>query len=170
MLTGAVPLLAVFVNPHPLAVSSVVAADRVPWLLLALPAGAFADKFSRGPLMAMTNVLRAAAIAIGAFLILGGQITLATLILIVLVNAGGRAIYYSSLQAVVPDIVQSDALEYANGVLVGTETGHRDPRRPGRRDLVLRHEQGAAVLHRRHRIGAVLHPLHRLPLEGPPLR
>ena len=49
MLTGAVPLLAVVVNPHPLAVSSVVAADRLPWLLLALPAGAFADKFSRGP-------------------------------------------------------------------------------------------------------------------------
>jgi MFS family permease len=123
MLTGAVPLLAVFVNPHPLAVSSVVAADRIPWLLLALPAGAFADKFSRGPLMAITNVLRAASIAIGAFLILSGHINLATLILMVLVNAGGRAIYYSSLQAVVPDIVQSDALEYSNGLMVGTETG-----------------------------------------------
>jgi MFS family permease len=122
MLTGAVPLLAVFVNPHPLAVSSVVAADRIPWLLLALPAGAFADRFSRGPLMAMTNVLRAAAIAGGAFLILGGHIGLATLILIVLVNASGRAIYYSSLQAVVPDIVPSDALEYSNGLMIATET------------------------------------------------
>src|SRR5277367_648254 len=63
MATGAVPLLAVVVNPHPLAVSSVVAADRLPWLLLALPAGAFADKFSRGPLMVVTNLIRAAAIA-----------------------------------------------------------------------------------------------------------
>jgi MFS family permease len=122
MLTGAVPLLAVFVNPHPLAVSSVVAADRIPWLLLALPAGAFADKFSRGPLMAITNVLRAGAIAIGAFLILGGHINLATLILIVLINASGRAIYYSSFQAVVPDIVPSEALEYSNGLMIGTET------------------------------------------------
>src|SRR5271170_6358114 len=100
MLTGAVPLLAVFVNPNPLAVSTVVAADRVPWLLLALPAGAFADKFSRGPLMVITNVLRAAALAIGAYLILGGHIDLALLILVVLINASGRAIYYSSLQAV----------------------------------------------------------------------
>jgi MFS family permease len=122
MLTGAVPLLAVFVNPHPLAVSSVVAADRIPWLILALPAGAFADKFSRGPLMAITNVLRAVAIALGAFLILRGHISLATLILIVLVNASGRAIYYSSLQAVVPDIVSSDALEYGNGLMIATET------------------------------------------------
>ena len=73
--------------------------------------------------MAITNVLRAAAIAIGAYLILGGHISLAALILVVLVNASGRAIYYSSLQAVVPDIVPSDALEYSNGVLIGTETG-----------------------------------------------
>ena len=65
MTTGAVPLLAVVVNPHPLAVSSVVAADSLPWLLLALPAGAFADRFARGPLMAVTNVFRAAAIAGG---------------------------------------------------------------------------------------------------------
>ena len=123
MVTGAVPLLAVFVNPHPLAVSSVVAADRIPWLLLALPAGAFADRFARGPLMAMMNVIRAAAIAAGALLILNDRLNLALLILVVLINGGMRAIYFSSLQAVVPDLVTSDALEYGNGVLIGTETG-----------------------------------------------
>ncbi len=121
MTTGAVPLLAVIVNPHPLAVSTVVAADSLPWLLLALPAGAFADKFPRGPLMAITNLLRAAAILAGALLILNHRMTLAILIVVVLVNAGGRAIYYSSLQAAVPDLVPSDALEYSNGVLVSTE-------------------------------------------------
>ena len=126
MATGAVPLLAVFVNPHPLAVSSVVAADSLPWLLLALPAGAFADRFARGPLMAITNVLRAAAILIGAFLILNDRMTLALLILVVLVNAGGRAIYYSSLQAVVPDLVPSDALEYCQRRLDRYRGGHRD--------------------------------------------
>jgi hypothetical protein len=46
---------------------------------------------------------------------------LALLILVVLVNASFRAIYYSSLQALVPDLVASDSLEYANGVLTGTE-------------------------------------------------
>jgi MFS family permease len=118
---GAVPLMAVVINPHPLAVSSVVAADSLPWLLLALPAGAFADRFERGPLMALSNLVRAVAIVAGAFLILSDRITLPLLILIVLINAGGRAIYYSSLQAIVPDLVQSEALEYANGVLTGTE-------------------------------------------------
>jgi MFS family permease len=113
--------MAVVVNPHPLAVSSVVAADSLPWLLLALPAGAFADRFERGPLMAIANLVRAVAILGGAFLILNDRMTLALLILIVLINAGGRAIYYSSLQAIVPSLVESDALEHANGILNGTE-------------------------------------------------
>jgi MFS family permease len=121
MAYGAVPLMAVAVNPHPLAVSSVVAADSLPWLLLALPAGAFADRFERGPLMAIPNLARAAAIAGGAYLILSDRMTLALLILVVLINASARAVYYSSLQAIVPDLVHSDALEYANGVLSGTE-------------------------------------------------
>ena len=121
MAFGAVPLMAVVVNPHPLAVSSVVAADSLPWLLLALPAGAFADRFPRGPLMAIPNVARAAAIAGGAFLILSDRMTLALLILVVLINASARAVYYSSLQAIVPDLVHSDGLEYANGALTGTE-------------------------------------------------
>jgi MFS family permease len=113
--------MAVVVNPHPLAVSSVVAADSLPWLLLALPAGAFADRFERGPLMAISNVLRALVILLGAFLILSDRMNLVFLILVVLINAGFRAIYYSSLQAIVPDLVRSEALEYANGVLTGTE-------------------------------------------------
>src|SRR5277367_4314205 len=87
MTTGAVPLLAVVVNPHPLAVSSVVASDSLPWLLLALPAGAFADKFPRGPLMALTNILRAVTITLGALLIVTNRMTLGLLILVVLVNA-----------------------------------------------------------------------------------
>ena len=49
--------------------------------------------------------------------------TLAILIVVVLINAGGRAMYYSAAQAIVPELVRSDALEHANGVLSGTEAG-----------------------------------------------
>ena len=123
LLLGAVPLMAVFVDPNPLAVSSVVAADKLPWLLLALPAGSFADRFARGPLMAISNLARALAILVGAFLILSDRMTLAILIVVVLINAGARAMYYSAAQAIVPELVPSDALEHANGVLSGTEAG-----------------------------------------------
>ena len=120
---GAVPLLAVVVDPHPLAVSAVIAADSLPWLLLALPAGAFADRFERGPVMAFANIVRAAAILAAAALVATDRINLALLIIVVLINAGSRATYYSSLQAMVPELVRSDGLERANGVLTGTEAG-----------------------------------------------
>jgi MFS family permease len=122
LILGAVPLLAVVVDPNPLAVSAVAAADSLPWLLVALPAGAFADRFDRGPLMALANVLRAGAILAAALLILSDNMDLARLLLVVLVNAAGRAIYYSSFQAVVPELVGSQSLERANGVLTGTES------------------------------------------------
>ncbi len=123
MAYGAVPLLAVAVNPHPIAVSAVAAADSLPWLLVALPAGAFADRFERGPLMALSNILRAGMILVAAFLVLSGQMTLWLLIVAVLVNASARAIYYSSYQAIIPAIVDTKELEHANGVLSATEAG-----------------------------------------------
>jgi MFS family permease len=123
LMLGAMALMAVVIDPRPLAVSAVVAADSLPWLLLALPAGAFADRFARGPLMAISNAVRAIVVAIGAFLILSDRMTLAILIVVVLINASGRAMYYSAAQAIVPELVESKALEHANGVLSGTEAG-----------------------------------------------
>lgn len=122
-LLGAVPLLAVVVDPHPLAVSAVAAADSLPWLLLALPAGAFADRFDQGPLMALANAFRGGVILLAALLIVSGRIDLVLLILVVLLNAGARAVYYSSFQAMVPALVDTDSLEHANGLLAGTESG-----------------------------------------------
>jgi MFS family permease len=120
---GAVPLLTVMVNPHPVAVSAVAACDTLPWLFMALPAGAFADRFERGPLMALCNVLRALAVLVAAVLVLNGEMRLWILIVVVLVNSAGRAVYYSSFQAIVPNLVEPDALEHANGLLTGTEAG-----------------------------------------------
>jgi MFS family permease len=123
LLLGAVPLLALAVNPHPVAVSTVAACDSLPWLLMALPAGAFADRFERGPLMALCNALRAMAILVAALLILNGSMRLWILIVVVLINSSGRAVYYSSYQAIVPTLVETDGLERANGLLMGTEAG-----------------------------------------------
>lgn len=123
LFAGAVPLLTLTVNPHPLAVSAVVAADSLPWLLMALPAGTFADRFQRGPVAALSNGLRAVIILLSTLLILSDRMTLTLLILIVLVNASARAFFYSSYQALVPEIVDSRDLEHANGLLTGTEAG-----------------------------------------------
>ena len=73
--------------------------------------------------MALANVLRAAAILSAVALLVTDHMTLTLLIVIVLINAGGRATYYSALQAMVPELVKDDDLERANGVLTGTESG-----------------------------------------------
>jgi MFS family permease len=118
---GAVPLLAVLVDPRPVAVSVVAAADNLPWLLVAVPAGVLADRFDRGPTMALMNAFRALVILIGAVLVVTGHMNLGLLVLVVLINAAGRAVYYSSMQALTSDLVGPHELEHANGVLSGTE-------------------------------------------------
>ena len=119
---GAVPLLAVAVDPHPFAVSSVAAADSLPWLVMALPAGALADRFERGRVAAVSNLLRAALILATALVVFNGQMTLAILLFVVLANASARAFYYSAFQAIVPEIVETRDLEPANGALYATES------------------------------------------------
>ncbi len=120
---GAVPLLAVVVDPRPLAVSVVAAADTLPWLLFAVPAGHLADRFDRGRVIALTNALRAAAMLAAAALIVHYRISLAALVAIVLLNASGRTVYFSSVQAMAPRLVDDRDLEQANGILNGTEAG-----------------------------------------------
>ena len=51
------------------------------------------------------------------------RISLALLIIIVLLERGGRAIYFSSVQAMTPGFVDTRDLEQANGILSGTEAG-----------------------------------------------
>jgi len=101
----------------------VAAADSLPWLLMALPAGHFADRFARGPVMVAANTMRAVAMFAAVLLIASHHISLPLLITVVLINAGGRAIYYSSFQALVPGLIDTRDLEQANGILSGTEGG-----------------------------------------------
>jgi MFS family permease len=118
---GAVPLLAVVVNHHPLAVSAVAAADSLPWLLAALPAGLFADRFERGRLMAVVNIGRGVVLAGLAVLVALHEINLTLLILFVLANGTARTLYYSASQAAIPELVPLGSLGRANGVITGTE-------------------------------------------------
>ena len=118
---GAVPLLALVVDPRPLPVAAVAAADTLPWLVLALPAGALADRFERGRLMAVVNMGRGLILATLALLVGLGVIDLALLLLLVFANGGARAIYYSASQATVPELIGPASLNRANGVLGGTE-------------------------------------------------
>ena len=118
---GAVPLLALVVDPHPIAVSGVAAADTFPWLVLALPAGALADRYERGRVMALTNMGRAVVLVALAILVATQRIDYLALVILVFLNGGARAIYYSASQATVPELVEANDFPRANGILSGTE-------------------------------------------------
>lgn len=114
-------MLALVVDPRPLAVSAVIAADSLPWLLAALPAGSLADRFERGRLMAVVNVARGLVLAGMAALVGLRKMDLLLLLVFVLANGTLRAMYYSGSQAAVPELVSAEAIARANGVLTGTE-------------------------------------------------
>jgi MFS family permease len=118
---GAVPLLALVVDPSPIPVAAVAAADTLPWLVLALPAGALADRMERGRLMAVVNIARGFILALLAVLVASHRIDLGLLVLLVFANGGARAIYYSGSQATVPELIETKSLAHANGILSGTE-------------------------------------------------
>jgi MFS family permease len=118
---GAVPLLALFVDPHPIAVAAVAAADTFPWLVLALPAGALADRYERGRVMAVTNMGRALVLVTLALLVASHHINVPLLIALVFINGGARAVYYAGSQATVPELVEPGSFPHANGILSSTD-------------------------------------------------
>src|SRR3954451_23717446 len=67
----ALPLLAVTLTRSPGLIAGVVLAQRLPWLIMALPAGALADRLDRRRTMIRVDLLRvvvmgALAVAVGA--------------------------------------------------------------------------------------------------------
>src|SRR6476620_6726310 len=55
----ALPLLAVSVNPSASAVAAVAVASSLPWLLVAIPAGALVDRLDPAKVMATAHLVRA---------------------------------------------------------------------------------------------------------------
>ena len=133
MTAGAVPLIAVVVNPHPLAVSSVVAAGQ-PAVAPPGPAG----RGLRRPIRARPahghHQRRAGASPspLGAFLILDDRMTLGLLIIVVLINAGGASHLLLLAAGDGARARPSDALEYSQ-------------RRPGRHRGGTEHLAGPVV-------------------------
>ena len=101
-------------DPHPFAYR-VAAADTFPWLVLALPAGALADRYERGRVMALTNLGRALVLVALALLVATHHIDYLALVILVFLNGGARAIYYSASQATVPELVEANDFPRANG-------------------------------------------------------
>ncbi|WP_326566116.1 MFS transporter [Amycolatopsis rhabdoformis] len=118
--TSAVPLLAVSVTRDPRLISLVTAAAFVPWLLLALPAGAWADRHDRVRLMKGAQL--AQAVVAGALALTAAHGGIAVLIVAALALGAGDVVFGTASQAFLPDIVPKPLLPRANGSLQAATT------------------------------------------------
>jgi predicted MFS family arabinose efflux permease len=86
----------------------------LPFVLFAIPAGLLADRISRRVLMAGAEALRAAALAAIVLLIALGALNLVLLAALGFVAVCGTVVYSVAAPALVPSLVQADALPAAN--------------------------------------------------------
>ncbi|MGV9329836.1 MFS transporter [Streptosporangium sandarakinum] len=117
-----VSLVAVTLTRSPVLVSLVSAAATLPWLLLALHAGALADRHDRRRIMVAANTLRAAALAGVALTAWLGLLSLPVLLAGALLAGVAEVLADTSAQSVLPMVVPRERLGEANGRLVAVQT------------------------------------------------
>lgn len=118
----ALPLLAVSVNPSPSAVALVAAASALPWLLVAIPAGALVDRFDPAKVMVTAHLARALLTLALMVVILGGLVTIPILCVIGFAITSAETFADGSAQSLLVRIVPHSSLERANARFVTVET------------------------------------------------
>ncbi|MFD9942920.1 MFS transporter [Nonomuraea sp. NPDC059023] len=120
------PLLAVTLTRSPAEVALAGVATTLPWLLLALPAGAVADRQDRRRIMVLANAFRAALLVAVAAFAWSGTLSLWILLAAVLLSGMAEVFADTSAQSVLPMTVPPDRLAWANGRIVGAQTVGND--------------------------------------------
>ncbi|MEU9186814.1 MFS transporter [Streptomyces sp. NPDC048484] len=123
---AALPLLSAALLHDAFQVSAVTAATTVPWLLFGLPAGAYADRFERGRLMVIADLLRALTLIVTAVLLACGRLTFWPLLAAAFLLGVGEVLFDCASFALLPSIVPKEKLEAANGRLFAAQTVGRD--------------------------------------------
>ena len=117
----ALPLLAETLTRQPLLFAGVTVANRLPWLLFSLHAGAIADRVDRRRLMWTVNALRA---VLAAALAIAVAADVANIWLLYGIGFGlgvSETLFDNASQALLPALVARDDLERANGRLMAGE-------------------------------------------------
>src|SRR5581483_10029165 len=99
----------------------VASLGRLPWLVVALPAGALVDRLNRGRFMRWADAVRAVVLAAVATLVVTDRMTIGLIYGFVVVLGVCDPFFAAASQAVLPELVPVNALVRANGLLfVGT--------------------------------------------------
>jgi MFS family permease len=115
------PLLAAQFTRSPLLVSLVSALARLPWLLVALHAGALADRYDRRRIIVTAAWLRAATLTVLMGMATTGAVQLPVVYIAVLTLGVAEVFADTTTQSVLPMIVDRRRLGAANGRIIATQ-------------------------------------------------
>lgn len=122
LLLVGLPLVVIQLTREPVLVAGINAAFSLPWLLLALQAGALADRRSRRSLLVHAALWRGSLLALVGLAALVGTVPLAGLYLVVFLLGSGEVVFDTTSQSLLPDLVDREHLGRANGWLLGAQT------------------------------------------------
>jgi MFS family permease len=117
----ALPLLAASLSASPNGVAAVSAAAGLPWLLFGLPAGVLVDRVDRAPLMALLQAVRGVLGVVAVVGVLTGRIGIVTLAVLAFLLGICEVVFDIASHALLPELVSTQRLQWANGRLVVAE-------------------------------------------------
>jgi MFS family permease len=116
----ALPWLALVLTGSGLALGSVLALMAVPRALLMLIGGVTVDRWSPRLVMLVSNAVRLVAVTALALVVLAGATELWMLYVFALVFGIADAFFFPAQTSIVPQLVEPDQLQRANGIVQGT--------------------------------------------------
>jgi MFS family permease len=124
---AALPLLAAHLTTNAFAVAAVVFAQRIPWAVVAIPAGVLVDRRNPVRAMVVADAARGAIFVAVSAVLLAGTLDLWMLYVAALSVGVFDTVFEGAAQASVPGLVTSDScLDVANSRLTASQlaTGH----------------------------------------------
>jgi MFS family permease len=128
MHAAALPLLVLQSTSSPIALSVVVMAAEIPWVLFSLHAGVVVDRLEHRRVMVWADLGRFAVLVGLAVLILTARVNLVWLVLAAFLLGIGQVFFDIAAQSAIPDFVSRDprSLARANGWIVAAESNGED--------------------------------------------
>jgi MFS family permease len=122
MAVVAFSLLALRLTSHAVLIAGVAIASRLPWLFVALPAGAMVDKVDRRRLVVSVDLVRAAVLGVVALGALTHDLDLLEVYAAAFLIGAGETVVAAASRASIPLIVRAENVPGANGNVIGAQT------------------------------------------------
>ena len=122
VLIAALPLLVASSTRNPLAISGLMVAAGLPWLLIGPLSGAIVDRVDRRTAMVLAEAGRAAVVGAATVYVFGGGDSIVALYALLIVVGVGETFFDAAGLALVPGLVTPAQLDAANGRLFGIQT------------------------------------------------